>query len=444
MRSGKSNPGNLNFKRISTEELLTFAGNQEATIVDVRPVEAYNGWRIRHEQRGGHIRGARSLPLKWAGYIDWIEIVRSKGILPEQFLILYGYAPEEALQAAERFSRSGYSRICIYEGFISEWSANPDLPMDQLPRYQHLVYPRWLKILLDGGTPPEYKGGDFVVCHAHYRNPGAYEEGHIPGAIAVDTNTLESPETWNRRSPEELKETLESLGISEDTTVILYGRFSFPDNRDPFPGSSAGHLGAIRAAFIMMYAGVRDVRILNGGLRSWEDEGFSVTTREYKPLNRSLFKIPVPGRPELAVDVPEAREILVSDQAELVSVRSWPEYIGEVSGYNYIEKKGRIPGSVFGNCGTDAYHMENYRNLDHTTREYHEIEEIWREVGVVPEKHNAFYCGTGWRGSEAWLNAWLMGWPRVSVFDGGWFEWSSDPDNPIETGVPEESNKIEA
>ena len=444
MRSGKSNPGNLNFKRISTAELLTFAGDQETTIVDVRPVEAYNGWRIRHEQRGGHIRGARSLPLKWAGYIDWIEIVRSKGILPEQFLILYGYAPEEALQAAERFSRSGYSRICIYEGFISEWSANPDLPMDQLPRYQHLVYPRWLKILLDGGTPPEYKGGDFVVCHAHYRNPGAYNQGHIPGAIAVDTNTLESPETWNRRSPEELKETLESLGISEDTTVILYGRFSFPDNRDPFPGSSAGHLGAIRAAFIMMYAGVRDVRILNGGLRSWEDEGFSVTDREYKPLNRGLFKTSIPGCPELAVDVPEAREILVSDQAELVSVRSWPEYIGEVSGYNYIEKKGRIPGSVFGNCGTDAYHMENYRNLDHTTREYHEIEEIWREVGVVPEKHNAFYCGTGWRGSEAWLNAWLMGWPRVSVFDGGWFEWSSDPDNPIETGVPEESNKIEA
>jgi thiosulfate/3-mercaptopyruvate sulfurtransferase len=374
--------------------------------------------------------------------MDWIEIVRFKGILPEQFLIIYGYTPEEALQVAERFSRSGYSRVSIYEGFIEEWSANPDLPMEHLPRYRQLVYPQWLKILLDGGTPPEYEGGDFVVCHAHYRHPGAYHEGHIPGAIEVDTNTLESPETWNRRSPEELKETLESLGISEDTMVILYGRFSFPDYRDPFPGSSAGHLGAIRAAFIMMYAGVKDVRILNGGLRSWEDAGFTVTTREYKPLNRGLFKTPIPGRPELAVDVPEAREILVSDQAELVSVRSWPEYIGEVSGYNYIEKKGRIPGSVFGNCGTDAYHMENYRNLDHTTREYHEIEAIWREIGVVPEKHNAFYCGTGWRGSEAWLNAWLMGWPRVSVFDGGWFEWSSDPANPIETGMPQESKKI--
>jgi molybdopterin synthase sulfurtransferase len=34
------------------------------------------------------------------------------------------------------------------------------------------------------------------------------------------------------------------------------------------------------------------------------------------------------------------------------------------------------------------------------------------------------------------LNAWLMGWPRVSVFDGGWFEWSNDPDNPYEVGAP--------
>jgi 3-mercaptopyruvate sulfurtransferase SseA len=136
------------------------------------------------------------------------------------------------------------------------------------------------------------------------------------------------------------------------------------------------------------------------------------------------------------VDLPEARRILASPDANLVSVRSWPEYIGEVSGYNYIERAGRIPGSVFGNCGSDAYHMENYRNPDHTTREFGEIATTWMETGITPDRHNAFYCGTGWRGSEAFFNAWLLGWPRVSVFDGGWFEWSSDESNPVETGEP--------
>ena len=60
----------------------------------------------------------------------------------------------------------------------------------------------------------------------------------------------------------------------------------------------------------------------------------------------------------------------------------------------------------------------------------------WAQAGISPDKHNAFYCGTGWRGSEAFFNAWLMGWPRISVFDGGWFEWSNDNKNPYETGVP--------
>ena len=88
------------------------------------------------------------------------------------------------------------------------------------------------------------------------------------------------PETWNHRPPEEIKKTLESLGITHDTTVILYGRFSNPDVDEPFPGSSAGHLGAIRCAFIMMYAGVKDVRVLNGGLQAWQDEGFEVSREE--------------------------------------------------------------------------------------------------------------------------------------------------------------------
>ena len=118
---------------------------------------------------------------------------------------------------------------------------------------------------------------------------------------------------------------------------------------------------------------------------------------------------------------------------------SWEEFIGNRSGYHYIEKKGRIPGAVFGNCGSDAYHMENYRNFDHTMREYQEFEAAWKEGGISPEKHVAFYCGTGWRGSEAFINAWLMGWPKVSVYDGGWFEWCNNPENPIETGIPKET-----
>ena len=422
---------------LSTNELVELLRNENTQLIDVRPIDAYNGWQLKNEARGGHIKGAKSLPVKWANYIDWIEIVDSKNITPEQKIIVYGYNSEDASKVANLFLKNGYNNLSIYNNFIDEWSANVELPMDKLTRYTNLVYPQWVKTVVEGGTPPEHNGNRTVIVHAHYRNRNAYLMGHIPGAIDMDTLALEAPETWNRRSPEELKTALEQHGITSDTTVIIYGKFMQPDNADDFPGSAAGHIGAIRNAFIMMYAGVKDVRVLNGGFQSWKDAGYEVSTDDVPKTPVDDFGADIPSNPELAVDIPEAKEMLNSDNADLVSVRSWPEFIGEVSGYNYIEKKGRIPGAIFGNCGTDAYHMENYRNVDHTTREFHEVEEIWKDANITPDKHLAFYCGTGWRGSEAWFNAWLMGWPRVSVFDGGWFEWSNDPNNPYETGEPE-------
>ena len=422
---------------LSTRELKDLTTNEPGTqLIDVRPIDAYNGWRLRDEERGGHIPGARALPFKWSAYLDWIEIVRSKGIAADRPVVVYGYDEGQTSSVADLFRSAGYNDVRVYHSFAEEWAADPSLPLEQLPRYRHLVSSDWVNRLITQGDPPEYDGGRFVVCHAHYRNPDDYRRGHLPGALSLDTLMLESPETWNRRSPEEVRETLLGLGIDADTTVVLYGRFSFPDNDDPFPGSSAGQLAAFRCAFIMLWAGVKDVRVLNGGMQSWLDAGYETSTDPVTPSAVADFGVEIPAAPQLAVDLAEARQILASPDANLVSVRSWPEYIGEVSGYNYIEKTGRIPGSVFGNCGSDAYHMENYRNLDHTTREYGEVVEALRTAGVTPDKRNAFYCGTGWRGSEAFFNAWLLGWPRVALYDGGWMEWSSDPSNPIETGDP--------
>ena len=95
----------------------------------------------------------------------------------------------------------------------------------------------------------------------------------------------------------------------------------------------------------------------------------------------------VPVRPEVIVDIEEAKEILADpDGAALVSVRTWREHIGDVSGYNYIGPAGRIQGDVWGNCGTDAYHMQHYRNIDNTMRAYPEITANWAEAGHHPRQ----------------------------------------------------------
>ena len=424
-------------KDISTSELQIMLQKTDTIVLDVRSVDAFNGWNMKAESRSGHIRGAKSLPAKWLNYIDWIEIVRHKQILPRHSLIIYGYDQTDSVKVAQRFEQSGYDKVFVYPHFLTEWVNDETLPMAKLERYQQLVSAEWVNTLISGGKPMHYNKDKFVVVHSHYRNREAYLSGHIPGAIDMDTLALEAPETWNRRSPQGIKLALEAHGITADTTVILYGKFMFPDNANEFPGSAAGDIGAVRNAFIMMYAGVKDVRILNGGFQSWQDAGFEVSTEDVPKKPVKDFGAKIPAQSGLAVDTPEAKTMLAAKDAELVCVRSYPEYIGELSGYNYIEAKGRIPGAIFADCGSDAYHMENYRNEDHTTRDFNEIAAIWESNGITPDKHLAFYCGTGWRGSEAWFNAWLMGWPRVSVYDGGWFEWSNDPKNPFETGIPE-------
>lgn len=420
---------------ITTRDLAARLTDPDSVMLDVRPIAAYNGWSLRGEPRGGHIRGAIAFPVKWTNDDTWPELLETKQVTPDKSVVVYGYDDADGANMADRLRGAGFDKVYVYAGF-GEWSADSKRPMDTLPRYHQLVHPDWVKDLLDGRKPPTYGGNGYVVCHSSFDHREDYDEGHIPGAVHVDTLWLESPKTWNRRSPDELQATLLKLGIRHDTTVILYGRFSYPDNEDPLPGRFAGHLSAMRSALIMLYAGVEDVRILDGGIMSWLAHGYAVTTEESVPRPASDFGARIPAHPEYIVDTPQARQLLAAEDGDLVSVRSWNEFIGNVSGYHYVRKAGRIPGAVFGNCGSDAYHMENYRNIDHTIREHHEVAARWAQNGIVPEKHIAFYCGTGWRASEAFLSAYLMGWPRISIYDGGWLEWSNDPDNPVETGEP--------
>src|SRR5690625_236004 len=429
---------------LSTEDLYeavqnkTFQ-NREQSLIDIRPMAAFNGWRMKNEKRGGHIPGAKSIPLAWTRFMDWGEVLEEKRVSKRQPVVIYGYTSAETENMARQLQDLGYRQILIYDDFLDEWSADSALQLDHLERYQHLVYPEWVHQLINGSPPEGVDRENVVICHAHFSHPEDYQKGHIPGAVPLDTLMLEAEETWNRRTPEELARSLGRLGISRDTTVVLYGRFSTPSfHEQASPGRYAGHLGAMRCAAIMLYAGVEDVRILNGGLTSWEQAGYELSQEDVQPEPSADFGVPIPARPEYIIDTPDARRLLESPVGELVSVRSWKEFIGLYSGYHYIEKKGEIPGAVFGNCGSDAYHMENYRNFDHTMRDFHEVAEKWEEAGITSDKEIAFYCGTGWRGSEAFMNAWLMGWPNVSVYDGGWLEWSSDPSNPIATGVPED------
>lgn len=414
---------------ISTQELNEKLNLNNLQILDLRSVDLYNGYNDLLGHRRGHIKGARSFPCTWFLNKNWPEILNEKGINHSYIIVLYGCDLEKMIFVSNKLINSGFKDVYIYNNFFEEWITNEYYPMDYLLRYKQLMSAKGLKSILDNKN-------NLKIFHVYYDNNEDYKIGHIPGAFKLDVSLLESPITWNRREPKELETNLTNLGITWDTTVVLYGRTSNFDKDDPNPGTHTGQISAYRSALILLYAGVKDVRILNGGLKSWEDEGFFLDTDLVPLVPVFEFGMVIPGNPEYIVDMEEAKSIVDSNDQNLICVRSYPEFIGEVSGYSYISKKGRIPSSIFSDCGSDAYHMDNYRNFDNTTKEYNDIKNNWRVAGITSNVRNTFYCGTGWKASEAWFNAWLMGWENISVYDGGWFEWSSYDNNPFETGVP--------
>ncbi|SHK51529.1 rhodanese-like domain-containing protein [Paramaledivibacter caminithermalis] len=407
---------------ITKKELVKELENDKYIVVDTRSEAAYIGWRTEGEARGGHIKGAVDFPYKWIKELKNNELktaLSGKGIVPEKTIVVYDSNGKESIAMAEILKDLGYENVLIYENGMKEWAADDSLPMERLKNYDKLVSAAWIKDLIGGKNPENYNGNVYKIFEVSWGEPKDYNAGHIPGAIHLDTNEIEEEPLWNRKSDKDLEKMLLKYGVTHDTTVIVYG---------------ADSTAAARAASIFMYCGVEDVRLLNGGFNAWKSAGYEVETQTNEPVPVESFGVQVPAHPEYIIDTKEAKEILAKDNEELVSIRSWAEYLGKTSGYSYIKPKGRIKGAVWGHAGSDPYHMEDYRNINGTMRNYKEITKNWKEFGITPDKRVAFFCGTGWRASEAFFDAYLMGWENIAVYDGGWYEWSMDESNPVDSG----------
>lgn len=249
-----------------------------------------------------------------------------------------------------------------------------------------------------------------------------YEAAHIPSAGYLDTCTIEGPPLWNKVPDEALLRVLLAHGIRHDTTVILYGR---------------NNLAAARVAHLLLYAGVADVRLLDGGFAAWQAAGHACESGPVRsgpvrsgPARTVIvaadFGIPFPAHPRYLIGTVQARRLLADPAAALVSIRSEAEFLGKVSGYSYIAARGDIPGAVWGRAGDDGdvNSMSAYQYADGTMRPAADIAAMWQRQGITRGQRIAFYCGTGWRASMAFFYAWLMGWDEIAVYDGGWLEWS--------------------
>jgi thiosulfate/3-mercaptopyruvate sulfurtransferase len=187
---------NANDPTIRTAELRDRLDDPTLTIVDVRPLAAYNGWRLNGEPRGGHIPGASAFPVDWLRTVDEPEIARllaGKGVAPDRDVVVYGVGRDDAAVLVAKLDELGLPGARIYDGGFEAWSADPALPVDRLPQYQKLVHIDWLREVLAGDRPEAAPDEGVLLFHVNFGVPEEYAEAHIPGALYLDTNVLEDP-----------------------------------------------------------------------------------------------------------------------------------------------------------------------------------------------------------------------------------------------------------
>lgn len=240
-----------------------------------------------------------------------------------------------------------------------------------------------------------------------------YASGHIPGAIAVDLDRdLAAPVGDGSRGrhplpdPETLQDALRRWGIDDDSTVVAY---------DEADGSSAA-----RAWWLLRWAGLADVRVLDGGIAAWTAAGLPLTTDIPAPEPTNV--VVRPG----AMPVLDATGVaeLVAGGGVLLDARVEPRYRGELEPVDPVA--GHIPGArsapASGNVDASGRFLSAKR-----------LRERFAELGVEPGQAVAAYCGSGVTAAQEVLALQLAGLP-ATLYAGSWSEWVADPSRPIETG----------
>lgn len=195
--------------------------------------------------------------------------------------------------------------------------------------------------------------------------------------------------------------------------------------------------GVGRQAYAYIWAGVEDLKILNGGIDAWKAAGYEVEKKSNTLEAAKEFGVTVPAHPEYWTSIEEAKDKLENDDNfKLVSIRSEDEWLGKTSGYDYMDKAGEPEGAVWGKGANSAFDVAMFLNEDGTVKDLEGFKEVWKDCDFTLDNHLAFYCGTGWRATVPFLVLYENGYDNISVYDGGWYEWLMHEDYPVQVGDP--------
>jgi len=246
------------------------------------------------------------------------------------------------------------------------------------------------------------------------RSSEEYGTGHIPQAInvpfpswAVTRNDLllELPEVG------ELSRTIGVAGLRTNSNVIVVNKTDTPFNL----------ADATRVACTLLYGGLKNVAVLNGGYNKWVREG--------KPVSReSIQPTPVAYRAKVDKAMFVSKDYVrkrAGGPTIIVDARAPTDFFG-VTQDVFVEKAGHIPGATCLPAPWIWTDKGTYKNIGELRGMAQGL------VGRDKSREIIIYCGVGGYSSAWWfVLTELLGYTDVKIYDGSAQEWTRDPDAPV-------------
>ncbi len=243
----------------------------------------------------------------------------------------------------------------------------------------------------------------------------AYDEGHIPGAVAWSWKDQLCDTVRRDIAPkEQMERLLGESGIGNDTTIVLYG-----DNNNWF---------ACWAFWQLKIYGHEDARVMNGGRKKWLAEGRELT-REVPHYPPRTYRAKDPDF-SLRAFLPDVQRVVERGGADLIDVRSPQEFTGEILAPPGLpetcQRGGHIPGAYNVTWSLNC-------NEDGTFKSPEALRELYGRLGVDGSRPVIAYCRIGERSSLTWFTLkYLLGYRDVRNYDGSWTEWGNLVRAPVE------------